>query len=92
MLLPLYGLMVPFHISTVKTASSQQDGGHSFIRVIFNVPGAGFGPQDLPTQKYADSIFLKEVSFRSSDVRHSNEVGGFELLGTWYLVFSNERF
>lgn len=73
-LLPIYGLMVPFHISTIKNASSQQDGGHSFIRVIFNVPGGGYGASDLAVLKFPDSIYLKEVSFRSSDVRHSNQV------------------
>ncbi|KAJ7544149.1 hypothetical protein O6H91_09G066200 [Diphasiastrum complanatum] len=73
-LLPIYGLLVPFHISTVKTVTSQQDGGHSYIRLIFNVPGAGFSVNDLPAQKFPRSIFVKEVSFRSSDIRHSNQV------------------
>ncbi|KAH7421678.1 hypothetical protein KP509_13G070600 [Ceratopteris richardii] len=73
-LLPLYGLMVPFHIATVKSVISQQDGGHSYIRIIFNVPGAGYSPTDLASQKFADAVYLKEVSFRSSDVRHTNQV------------------
>lgn len=73
-LLPVYGLLVPFHIATVKSVSSQQDGGHSYIRIIFNVPGAGFGPNDVPTQKFPRSIYVKEVSFRSNDTRHSYQV------------------
>ncbi|KAG6553865.1 hypothetical protein Mapa_004782 [Marchantia paleacea] len=73
-LLPVYGLLVPFHIATVKSVTSQQDGGHCYIRIIFNVPGAGFGANDLPTQKFPRSIFVKEVSFRSSDVRHATQV------------------
>lgn len=73
-LLPIYGLLVPFHIATVKSVSSQQDGGHSYIRIIFNVPGAGYGPNDVPTQKFPRSIYVKEVSFRSNDTRHSYQV------------------
>ncbi|KAJ7569137.1 hypothetical protein O6H91_01G063000 [Diphasiastrum complanatum] len=73
-LLPIYGLLVPFHISTVRTVTSQQDGGHSYIRLIFNVPGAGFSVNDLPSQKFPRSIYVKEISFRSNDVRHSNQV------------------
>lgn len=73
-LLPIYGLLVPFHIATIKSVSSQQDGGHSYIRLIFNVPGAGFGPNDIPTQKFPRSIYVKEVSFRSNDTRHSYQV------------------
>lgn len=67
-------MMVPFHIYTVKSISSQQDGGHSYIRIIFNVPGAGFAANDLPFQKFPRSMYLKEISFRSSDTRHSNQV------------------
>lgn len=73
-MLPVYGLLVPFHIATIKSVSSQQDGGHSYIRIIFNVPGAGFGPNDVPTQKFPRSIYVKEVSFRSNDTRHSYQV------------------
>lgn len=73
-LLPVYGLMVPFHIATVKSVTSQQDGGHSFIRIIFNVPGVGYSATDLASQKFSGAIYLKEVSFRSSDVKHTSQV------------------
>ncbi|GBG67251.1 hypothetical protein CBR_g88540 [Chara braunii] len=75
-LLPIYGLMVPFHISTIKSVSNQiqQDGAHAYIRINFNVPGTGFAAAYAPAQKYPDAIFLREVSFRSNDVRHSAHV------------------
>eukprot|EP00850_Spirogloea_muscicola_P019987 SM000204S05849 [mRNA] locus=s204:8425:11196:- [translate_table: standard] len=73
-LLPIYGLMVPFHMSTIKNANVQQDGGHSYIRIIFNVPSAGFTATDMPVQKFPDAVYLKECSFRSSDTKHSNQV------------------
>ncbi|CAN4117731.1 unnamed protein product [Withania somnifera] len=74
-LLPVYGTMVPFHVATVKTVSSQQDTNRNcYIRIIFNVPGAPFTPVDANSVKNQGAIYLKEVSFRSKDPRHISEV------------------
>ncbi|MCL7025085.1 hypothetical protein MKW94_006052 [Papaver nudicaule] len=73
-ILPLYGSMVPFHIATVKSVSSQQDNRTCYIRIIFNVPGAAVSPHDANTIKFQGAIYLKEVSFRSKDPRHISEV------------------
>ncbi|KAI3445460.1 hypothetical protein Pfo_002125 [Paulownia fortunei] len=74
-LLPIYGKMVPFHIATVKSVSSQQDTSRTcYIRIIFNVPGAPFAQHDPNLQKFHDSIYVKEVSFHSKDPRHISEV------------------
>ncbi|XP_057963101.1 FACT complex subunit SPT16-like [Malania oleifera] len=74
-LLPIYGSMVPFHVATVRTVSSQQDTNRNcYIRIIFNVPGTPFNPHDANSLKYQGSIYLKEVSFRSKDPRHISEV------------------
>ena len=75
-LVPIYGQLVPFHVMSVKSASVSQDAGAAFIRINFQHPTGGA----LASQKYAaavrfpNSIFLKEVSFRSSDTRHANHV------------------
>ncbi|XP_073045483.1 FACT complex subunit SPT16 [Primulina eburnea] len=74
-LLPVYGRMVPFHIATVKSVSSQQDTSRTcYIRIMFNVPGAPFSQHDANLQKFQDSIYVKEVSFHSKDPRHISEV------------------
>uniref|UniRef100_A0A1J3DK92 FACT complex subunit n=1 Tax=Noccaea caerulescens TaxID=107243 RepID=A0A1J3DK92_NOCCA len=74
-LLPIYGSMVPFHVATIRTVSVQQDTNrNSYIRIIFNVPGTPFNTVDPKTTKNQGAIYLKEVSFRSKDARHSNEV------------------
>ncbi|KAL9685037.1 hypothetical protein QQ045_022483 [Rhodiola kirilowii] len=74
-LLPINGNMVPFHVATIRTASSQQDTNrNAYIRIIFNVPGTPFSPHDSNTLKFQNNIYLKEVSMRSKDPRHSNEV------------------
>ncbi|CAN6453785.1 unnamed protein product [Victoria cruziana] len=74
-LLPIYGMMVPFHIATVKSVTSQQDNRTCYIRIVFNIPGTTpFLPHDATSLKFQGSIYLKEVSFRSNDPRHSSEV------------------
>ncbi|KAL1535006.1 FACT complex subunit spt16 [Salvia divinorum] len=74
-LIPIYGSMVPFHVATVKTVSSQQDTNRNcYIRIIFNVPGTPFTPHDANSLKNQGVIYLKEVSFRSKDPRHISEV------------------
>ncbi|KAI3823750.1 hypothetical protein L1987_05191 [Smallanthus sonchifolius] len=74
-LIPLYGSMVPFHVATVKTVSSQADTSRNcYIRIIFNVPGTPFSSHDPNFVKNQTDIFLKEVSFRSKDPRHISEV------------------
>ncbi|XP_062081762.1 FACT complex subunit SPT16-like [Humulus lupulus] len=73
-LLPIYGTMVPFHVATVKSVSSQQDSNRNcYIRIIFNVPGTPFNPHDANSLKFQGSVYLKEVSFRSKDPRHISE-------------------
>lgn len=68
-LVPIYGLMVPFHILAVKNAVNSQEGDHSYIRINFN-----FGPAYEPGAKFAQAIFLKELSYRTSDNRHAAKV------------------
>jgi nucleosome binding factor SPN SPT16 subunit len=46
-----------------------QDNDHAYIRVNFN-----FGSSFEPGTKYPQSIFIKELSFRTNDVRHAAKV------------------
>ncbi|CAF1745882.1 unnamed protein product [Brassica oleracea var. botrytis] len=58
-LLPIYGSMVPFHVS------NQQDSTrNNYIRIIFSVI----------TLKNQGAIYLKEVTFRCKDSKRSSEV------------------
>jgi nucleosome binding factor SPN SPT16 subunit len=71
-LLPIYGSMVPFHVSTVKSVTSHQDNRTCTIRIFFNVPGMPFSNDSKLNSQGA--IYLKEITFRSKDPRHSSEV------------------
>lgn len=74
-LAPIYGVMVPFHVLTVKGATYSADGDHAIIRLNFN-----FGPSWEPGVRFPGSIMLKELSYRSSDARHAAKVCGAALL------------
>ena len=77
LLLPLYGVMVPFHISTVKALSSTNDADHAVVRVTFHVSGAY-----EPAAKHPAAIFLKELSFRCAPAAAGVWAPGFGA-GVW---------
>ncbi|KAK9109709.1 hypothetical protein Sjap_017769 [Stephania japonica] len=69
-LLPIYGLMVPFHVATIKNVTNQQDNQ---IRITFYVPGSQTNPDEANSMKY-QNVFVKEISFHSKDPRRISEL------------------
>merc|ERR1719460_3633642 len=39
-LIPIHGRLVPFHISTIKNVSKNEEGAWTFLRINFNAPAA----------------------------------------------------
>lgn len=68
-LLPVYGVMVPFHILTIKNASATQENDHYFIRVNFN-----FGIQWEPGSAFPKLSCIKEMSYRTSNANHATSI------------------
>ena len=67
MLAPIYGVMVPFHVLTIKGATySTGDTENAIVRLNFN-----FGPSWEPGARHPGAIMLKELSYRCSDTRHA---------------------
>ena len=74
-LLPIYGVLVPFHITCIKTITYSQEGEnfHS-IRVIFNTP-ASFGAEGFqPAIDHPDKTYIKELNFRSKNASHASTI------------------
>lgn len=42
-ILPIYGLPVPFHIGTIKNVTKSDEGDFTLLRFNFNTPGRGGG-------------------------------------------------
>ena len=65
-LLPIMGVLVPFHITTVKGVSYSQDGEaqekvHSYVRIQFNTM-----PSYEARAAHPAAVLIKELSFRSA--------------------------
>ena len=74
-ILPIYGVSVPFHISVIKNVNNSNDNDHSFVRIIFHSPSAMSALRDsVLVQRHIQNAFMKEISFRCTDVRHANRL------------------
>ncbi|TVU50431.1 hypothetical protein EJB05_01802, partial [Eragrostis curvula] len=71
-LLPIYGIIVPFHVCTIKKAEIRGDSSRGvYVCITFNVPNTSSSIQDTGS---ASLIFLKAITFLSRDRRHAEEV------------------
>ncbi|XP_065056378.1 FACT complex subunit SPT16-like [Rhopilema esculentum] len=68
-ILPLAGMTVPFHISTVKNISSSVEGDYTYLRLNFYCPGSSYGRSDGNLFPNPDATFVKEVVYRSTNVK-----------------------
>lgn len=74
-ILPIFGVPVPFHIATVKNISQSIEGDYTYLRINFFHPGAsvgkdaGFGFSTSP-----EATFLKELTYRSTNVKEPGEI------------------
>ncbi|KAJ3438416.1 fact complex subunit spt16 [Anaeramoeba flamelloides] len=72
-LLPLYGKHVPFHISYIKNITKNDEGDVVYLRINFNNP-SNIGKKSIAVKENMNSIFVKDLTFRSSDAQHFHEV------------------
>jgi nucleosome binding factor SPN SPT16 subunit len=54
-IVPIYGIPVPFHISTLRNASKNDEGDYVYLRFNFLTPGQGIGKQDALVQPSPNS-------------------------------------
>ena len=74
-LLPIHGQIVPFHVSTIKNVSKNEEGKHFFLRINFLHPGGGIVKDSkyiLPELNQPNNFYIKELTFRSSNPRNLN--------------------
>jgi len=68
-ILPIHGQKVPFHVSTIKNVSKNEEGKFTYLRINFFAPGvmlrdSGFY---LPEAKTASAFYIRELTFKSAD-------------------------
>ncbi|CAK3779217.1 FACT complex subunit spt16 [Lecanosticta acicola] len=67
-LLPIMGRAVPFHINTIKNATTSNEGGFCYLRINFLSPGQGVGRKDDQPFEDPTAQFIRSLTFRSHDV------------------------
>jgi nucleosome binding factor SPN SPT16 subunit len=75
--LPILGRPVPFHISTIKNASTTAEGEYTSLRINFLSPGQGVGRKDDLPFEDPTAQFIRSLTFRSAKAdRMSNFAAG----------------
>lgn len=59
-ILPIFGMATPFHISVIKNLSQTDEEGYSLLRINFVTPGI----KNIKTATGGTS-YLKEITYRS---------------------------
>uniref|UniRef100_A0A1I7YJM3 FACT complex subunit n=1 Tax=Steinernema glaseri TaxID=37863 RepID=A0A1I7YJM3_9BILA len=72
-ILPIFGIPVPFHISMIKNTSMSVEGDYTYLRINFAHPGSQIGKE---TQSFPNPLatYVKEMSYRSSNVKEPGEI------------------
>jgi len=63
-LVPVFGRLVPFHVSTIKNTTMNEEGGYHYLRINFVAPPAT-AAMPLPKEAQADDHFIKEVTLKA---------------------------
>lgn len=75
-IVPLNGMMIPFHISTIKSVTQPDPD----MRINFYIQGAALGKEVAKNMQYliakygSKYAFIKELTFRSTDGKNLNDV------------------
>lgn len=69
-LVPIYGQIIPFHVSMIKNVSKSEEGKYFFLRINFLNPGVTASTKDsayvFPEIKAQDAFYYRELTIRST--------------------------
>lgn len=67
LILPIFGIPTPFHISTVKSCNKTDEDVGAALRVVFDTP-TGVNLKKEYEMRGKGLVYLKEITFRSDNV------------------------
>lgn len=86
LIVPINGVPVPFHISTIKNATKSDEGKHTYLRINFHLPQSAVARSNFSRAAQNTPIFpefekrgemtpafIKELSFRSSNPQNLSD-------------------
>jgi len=70
-ILPIHGQKVPFHVSTIKNVSKNEEGKFTYLRINFFAPGVMLRDSGyfLPEVQSPEAFYIRELTFKSADSR-----------------------
>lgn len=71
-ILPVFGVPAPFHISTIKNVSTSVEGDYLYLRINFFFPGSTLEKGSVFPSN--EATFLKELTYRSYALKEQGEV------------------
>lgn len=60
-IMPIFGIPVPYHISMIKNISQSVEGDYTYLRINFFHPGATVGRNEGGMYPQPEATFVKEV-------------------------------
>ncbi|KAJ3025663.1 UNVERIFIED_CONTAM: FACT complex subunit spt16 [Siphonaria sp. JEL0065] len=72
--LPVYGMAVPFHITTLKTIVKNEEGSSTYLRFNFQIPGQAGKKEAVTPFEDASATFVKAMTFKSADTARFAEI------------------
>ncbi|KAF5401076.1 FACT complex large subunit [Paragonimus heterotremus] len=72
-ILPIFGLPTPFHISALKNVSTSIEADYTYLRINFHHPGALVGVKDVSGFQNPEATYVKEMTYRASNLRRHGE-------------------
>uniref|UniRef100_A0A183AKK1 FACT complex subunit n=1 Tax=Echinostoma caproni TaxID=27848 RepID=A0A183AKK1_9TREM len=72
-ILPIFGLPTPFHISTIKNVSTSIEADYTYLRINFHHPGAVVSAKDAASFQNPEATYVKEMTYRASNLRRHGE-------------------
>ncbi|EPS40141.1 hypothetical protein H072_6077 [Dactylellina haptotyla CBS 200.50] len=73
-ILPIFGRPVPFHISTIKNVSKNEEDPFTHLRINLVSPGQGVGKKDELPLEEPSAHFVRSLSYRSTDRNRMAEI------------------
>lgn len=75
-IIPVFGMAVPFHIATIKNITKSEEGqGTTFLRINFNTPTGKELPESVDSNSLVNPHYLKGITVKiTGDALHAQEV------------------
>ncbi|KRX92343.1 FACT complex subunit spt16, partial [Trichinella pseudospiralis] len=73
-IVPIFGVPIAFHITTVKNISQSIEGDYTYLRINFSRPVSAMVKNKDSASTFQGLLYFKEMTFRSSNLKEPGEL------------------